>query len=267
MSNPIMPKTFAAYIHPLQAKKNYTSGSDGQAGLSEAEATKIRNSIATSPLLDKGAKAEANAQVDQALALTQAAKANDGKVDTKELNGMLALAKHDLKLQPLNRGSAAPMVSLGQDRVAPDKLRTEFFQVAAGTSYAPISSGVEGGSKDCMGKSLKPHTLDKYVAQLKAGKGGPSDYVGIAMDSALFRGKGAPCAYGDIFRIPEVEKAYGVAPIYFGLVDTGGAFGGTKGSKVDICCDDKNNSKVQQSMSLHRVFKPDGQALNIKDLK
>ncbi|MEZ0371910.1 MAG: hypothetical protein ACAI44_22655 [Candidatus Sericytochromatia bacterium] len=266
-TNPIMPKTFAAFVNPLKEGKNYTEGSDDKAGLSKDEAQIVRNDIQCSKVLTPEQKLEALARVDQALTMTQAAKAGDGKVDGPEMNKMLELACHGIDFQPLNRGSAAPVISLNGQKLPPTGLKSTFFSVAAGTCYAPKNTGVEGGTKDSNGKSLKPYTLDKYVAQLKSGQGGPSDYVAIAMDPTLYKTDGAPFKYGDVFRIPEIEKIKGVAPIYFAVVDNGGAFSGAKGGKVDICCDSQHTEIVNQSLSLHRIFKPDGQALNMNDLK
>ena len=62
--------------------------------------------------------------------------------------------------------------------------------------------------------------------------------------------------YGDVFRIPEIEAIYEVAPIYFALVDNGGAFKHTDGTKVDICSQKSYNEKVNQSVSLHQMLKP-----------
>jgi hypothetical protein len=266
MSNPIMPKSFAAYVNPLQAKKHYTSGSDGQVGLSAAEAKTVRTDIAISNVLTKEQKAAANAQVDKALELTKAARA-DGKVTPAEKQKILDLAKHSLDFQPMNQGKAAPSVSFGGKSVDPTQLRSEFFRVAAGTSYAPKNTKLQGGPKDSRGNALGPHTIDKYVAQLKSGGKGPSNYVAIAMDQALYNGKNAPYKYGDVFRIPELEKVYNASPIYFALVDNGGAFKGTDGAKVDICSESERNWKVNQSLSLHSLSKPDGTRLNIKDLE
>lgn len=264
---PILPKTFAMYVNPLKAGKNYAEGSDGMAGLSDKEAKRIKSDISGSSRLSKEEKADAIARVDKALEMTKAAKANDGKVDAKEMQAMLSLGKHELSLQASTKGAAVPVISLNGAHVSNDQAKGQFFSVAAGTSYAPVHSGVEGGPKDSIGKPLAPHTIDEYVKQMKSGKDVSAKYVAIAMDSALFKQAGAPLKYGDVFRIPELEKIYGVSPINFAVVDTGGAFSGAKGAKVDICSTDRNNPKLQQSLSLYRMTKPDGKPLNIDDLK
>jgi len=258
-----MPKTFAGYLHPLRSK--YTSGSDQKPGLSADEHKQLKTDIALSKVLSKDEKAQANAVANQAREMTQAAL-KDGKVSDTELQSMLKLGKHETNLQPLKQGNAAAEISFAGQPLDHSSLKTEFFQMAAGTSYAPISSGVEGGPKDSIGKPLGPHTLDKYVAAMKAGNARPNEYVAVAMDSALYKGAGADMKYGDVFRIPELEKIKGVAPIYFALVDNGGAFKGTSGSKIDICCDKSYTPEVNQSLSLHKVMLPDGAQLNIKDM-
>lgn len=266
-SSPIMPKGFAAFVHPLDPKKNYTRGSDGQIGLSANEAKQIRNEIAVSRYLDKDQKVAANERVDKALELTQTARSSkDPAVREKARNDMLALAKHEVGFQPLNQGSAAPRIDLGEG-VDHSQLKTEFFKVAAGTCYAPKNTKMQGGPKDSMGKPLAPHTLEKYLENLKKGDASPGKYVAIAMDVNLYRGKDAPFRYGDVFRIPELEKMHNAAPIYFALVDNGGAFRGTAGSKVDICSESEKNYHLNQSLSLHKVLKPGGEQLNIQDFE
>lgn len=264
MSNidkPILPNSFAAFIHPLQAKKNHAKGSDGRAGLSAAEAKIVRNDIDSSRVLSKEQKLQAHACVEQAVGCS-----GEGPVDAKAMQKLLDGASHDLSLQPLSQGKAAPVVKLGGQCLAPEKLQSRLFRVAAGTSYAPIHKGVEGGSKDSLGKSLKPHTLEKYVNDLKHGKSVEGKYVGIAIDPALYQNEGSPLKYGDVFRIPEIEKIYNAAPIYFAVVDTGGAFKESKGGKVDICCESNSNEKVNQTLSLHQLLRPDGKPLNVSDL-
>jgi len=264
---PIMPKGFAAFIHPLDPKKNYTRGSDGKAGLSQNEAKILRNEIASSQAMNASEKKDANQRVDQALAMTAAAKAQGGTVDQKTLESMLALGKHELDFQPLNQGNAAPKLNFADAPTDHGSLKTEFFKVAAGTCYAPKNTRMQGGPKDSMGKALAPHTLEQYLNNIKKGDASPGKYVAIAMDVNLYRGKDAPFQYGDIFRIPELEKMHNVAPIYFALVDNGGAFRGTGGAKVDICSDNERNYYLNQSLSLHKVLKPSGEQLNAKDLK
>lgn len=256
---PILPNSYAAYIHPLKAGKNDAEGSDGKPGLSRDEVRRLRNDIASSKVLGPEAKQAAQACVDQACTVS-------GPIDAQASQKLLAKASHDLSFQPLNHGKAVPAVHFGDQKLAPEQLRSRLIQVAAGTSYAPIHKGVEGGPKDSLGRSLVPHTLEKYVADLKNGKSASGKYVAIAMDASLYKPEGAPLKYGDVFRIPELEKIHGVAPIYFAVVDTGGAFSGTKGAKVDICCDASYNEKVNFSLSLHQLLKPDGKALNIDDL-
>lgn len=263
-TGPILPNTFAGYLHPLKSK--YTEGSDQQRGLSADEHKRLKTDIAISGVLSKDEKAEASKIADQARQLTQTAL-KDGKVSDTELQGMLKLAQHDTGLQPLKQGKAAAQVSFAGEQVAPADLKTEFFKVAAGTSYAPKDNQMEGGTKDSVGKPLGPHTLDKYVAAMKAGNASANQYVAVALDSALYKSAKAPMKYGDVFRIPELEKIKGVAPIYFAVVDNGGAFKGTGGSKIDICCDNSDTPEVNQSLSLHKVLRPDGQQLNIKDMK
>lgn len=267
MSNPIMPKTFAAYVQPLQARKHYTSGSDGQSGLSAEEAKRVKIDIAISKHLSKDEKAEAVALVDQAREMTVAALKNDGKVDAKERQAMLNLAKHDLPAKGPAQGRATAsldLLGLGESKPkgAPS---SEFFRVAAGTSYAPKNTRLQGGTKDSIGNPLKPHTLENVLANIKQGKTGPDNYVAIAMDAALYKGKNAPLKYGDVFRIPELEAIYKTSPIYFALVDNGGAFKGTDGGKVDICCEKPYTPSVNQSLSLHKVLGPDGKQVNIED--
>lgn len=254
-SDPILPKTFAAYVHPLQAQKHYTAGSDGQPGLSPAEVKRIKTDIALSKVLTPEQKQVAAERVDQARLLTIQAM-EDGSVDATEQAEILALAKHSL-------GQATGSVSLGLE---PAEGR-EFFRVAAGTSYAPHNTRLEGGALDSRGKSLKTHTLEHVLENIRKGRNGPQNYVAVAMDSALFRGKNAPCAYGDLFRIPELEAIYKTSPIYFALVDTGGAFKGTDGAKIDICCQSSDNPRVNQSLSLHRILKSDGRPLNMADAR
>jgi uncharacterized tellurite resistance protein B-like protein len=253
-SSPIMPGSFAAFVHPLQARKNYTEGSDGQSGLSAAEAKRVKIDVAISQVLSKDEKAQATALVDKAREMTVSALKNDGKVDSKERQAILNLAHHNLQ------GSAKAEVSIFGSQAQEQK--SEFFRTAAGTSYAPKNSGVEGGSKDSLGRSLKPHTLENVLANIKKGKTGTDNYVAVAMDSALYKGKNAQFKYGDVFRIPELEEIYNTSPIFFALVDNGGGFKDTAGSKIDICCDSSHNPKVNQSLSLHKVIGADGKQLN-----
>jgi hypothetical protein len=252
-SDPILPKTFAAYVHPLQAKKHYTAGSDGQSGLSAAEVKRIKTDIALSQVLSPEHKQVAAERVDQARLMTIQAM-EDGRVDATEQAEILALARHSL-------GQATGSVSLDLEPAE----GSEFFRVAAGTSYAPHNTRLEGGPLDCRGNPLETHTLEHVLENIRKGRNGPQNYVAVAMDSALFRGKNAPCAYGDLFRIPELEAIYQTTPIYFALVDTGGAFKGTHGAKIDICCQSPNTPRVNQSLSLHRLLGADGRPLNIAD--
>jgi hypothetical protein len=266
-SNPILPKSFAAYVQPLQARKHYTAGSDGQSGLSAAEAKRVKIDIAISKHLSKDEKAEAVALVDKTREMTVAALKNDGKVDPKERQAMLNLAKHDLSVTSAAQGRATPSLDLTglSNSTGNQPEKSEFFRVAAGTSYAPKNTRLQGGTKDSEGNLLKPHTLETVLANIKKGKTGPDNYVAIAMDSALYQGKNAPLKYGDVFRIPELEAIYKTSPIYFALVDNGGAFKGTDGGKVDICCDSPYTPSVNQSLSLHKVLGADGKQVNVGD--
>lgn len=261
MSGPILPKTFAGYVHPLRSR--YTEGSDQQRGLSASEHKRLKTDIALSKVMGPEEKVQANALAQKARDMTVAAQ-KDGKVTDAELNDMLKLASHGVAAT--RQGSAAAQVMFAGDEVAPDALKTEFFKVAAATSYAPKNTTMEGGVKDSMGKPLKGHTLDQYVAAMKAGNAKPNAYVAVAMDAALYKGKNAPMQYGDVFRIPELEAIKGVSPIYFALVDNGGAFKNTGGSKIDICSDKAYSPDVNQSVTLHKVLHPEGRQLNIKDL-
>ncbi|MGE3724575.1 MAG: hypothetical protein AB7I41_03435 [Candidatus Sericytochromatia bacterium] len=265
-SNPILPKTFAAYVQPLHPRKNYTAGSDGQSGLSTDEAKRVKVDIAISKHLSKDEKAEAVELVDKTREMTVAALKNDGKVDAKECQAMLNLAKHDLPNSPA-KGSATTSLDLTglSNNKGTSCERSEFFRVAAGTSYAPKNTSLQGGTKDSVGNLLKPHTLENVLANIKKGKTGPDNYVAIAMDSALYQGKNTPLDYGDVFRIPELEAIYKTSPIYFALVDNGGAFKGTGGGKVDICCESSYTPGVNQSLSLHKVLGADGKQLNVGD--
>lgn len=260
---PILPKTFAGYIHPLRSR--YTEGSDQKTGLSAAEAKKVKVDIATSSVLSKTQKTEANQLVDKAQLMTQTAL-KDGVVDNKEKQALLNLGKHDLNFQVPTHGKAAPKIDFAGQKLDHTKLRSQLFRVAAATSYAPLNNSMEGGSKDSIGKPLAPHTLERYVAAMKNGDASANKYVAIAMDPALYKGGSAPMNYGDVFRMPEIEKVYGVSPIYFALVDNGGAFKNTDGGKVDICCNKSYTSSVNQTVSIHQVLKPDGKPLNIEDL-
>lgn len=260
-NGPILPKTFAGYLHPLRSR--YTQGSDQQRGISAAEHKRLRTDIALSKVLSPEQKKEANALAQKARDMTVLAQ-KDGKVTDAELQDMLNLAGHTLS--KTQQGSAAAHVSFADDEIAPDALKTEVFKVAAATSYAPLNNKMEGGVKDSMGKPLKGHTLDQYVAAMKSGNAKANAYVAVAMDAALYKGSGAPMKYGDVFRIPEMEAIQGVSPIYFALVDNGGAFKGTAGSKVDICSDKAYTPDVNQSVTLHKVLHPEGRQLNIKDL-
>ncbi len=262
-TGPILPKTFAGYLHPLNSK--YTNGSDNKRGLGANEVKQLKTDIALSKVLNKDEKVQANTIADKARTMTQAAL-KDGNVSDTELQSMLKLAQHDTNLQPLKQGNAAAEISFAGETLDHSKLKTEFFKVAAGTSYAPINNKMEGGTKDSIGKPLGPHTLDKYVAAMKAGNAKSNEYVAVALDSALYKGSKAPMKYGDVFRIPEIEKIKGVSPIYFAVVDNGGAFKGTSGAKIDICCDKSETYDVQQSLSLHKVMLPDGDQLNIEDM-
>jgi len=261
--SPILPKTFAGYIHPLRSR--YTEGSDQKTGMSTSEAKRAKVDVAISPVLNKAQKAEASALVDKAQQMTQTAL-KDGVIDAKEKQALLNLGKHDIGFQPLNQGKAAPTIDFAGKKLDHSKLQTRLFRVAAATSYAPKNNAMEGGTKDSIGNPLAPHTLDRYVAAMKNGDASANKYVAIAMDPALYKGGNAPMKYGDVFRMPEIEKVYGVAPIYFALVDNGGAFKNTDGGKVDICCNKSYTSNVNQTVSIHQVFKPDGQQLNAKDL-
>lgn len=264
MTGPILPKTFAGYIHPLRSR--YTEGSDQKPGISSSELKTLKVDIAISKVLSKEEKQEANALAEKARAMTVEAQ-KEGGVSSHELSAMLKLAEHAPNLQPMKQGRAAAQVSFAGKTVAPDKLKTELFRVAAATSYAPHGSAMEGGPKDSSGKPLASHTLDKYVAAMKAGNAKSNEYVAIALDSSLYKGSGAPMKYGDVFRMPEIEKIKGVSPIYFAVVDNGGAFKNTDGSKIDICCDKSYTSEVNQSVSLHKVLHPEGRQLNIDDFK
>lgn len=265
MTGPILPKTFAGYLHPLRSR--YTQGSDQKTGLSADELKRLKTDIALSKVMTKEEKAQANALADQARQMTQEALKGDGKVDAKELQAMLKLAEHKIDLQPMNQGKAAAQVSFAGQVLDPSQLKTEPFRVAAATSYAPKNNRMEGGTKDSRGKPLAGHTLDQVVAAMKKGNAKANAYVAIAMDPALYNGKGAPMKYGDVFRMPEIEKIKGVSPIYFALVDNGGAFKNTDGTKVDICCDKSYTPDVNQTVSLHKVIHPEGRQLNISDLK
>ncbi|MBT9548091.1 MAG: hypothetical protein IV090_22055 [Candidatus Sericytochromatia bacterium] len=266
-SNPILPKTFAAYVQPLHPRKNYTSGSDGQSGLSADESKRVKADIAISKHLSKAEKAEAVELVDKTREMTVAALKNDGKVDAKECQAMLNLAKHDLPNTPPAKGRATPSLNLSDlnNHKGTTCERSEFFHVAAGTSYAPKNTSLQGGTKDSIGNPLKPHTLENVLANIKKGKTGPDNYVAIAMDSALYQVGKSPLNYGDVFRIPELEAIYKTSPIYFALVDNGGAFKGTDGGKVDICCESSYTPGVNQSLSLHKVLGADGKQVNVGD--
>lgn len=260
-NGPILPKTFAGYLHPLRSR--YTEGSDQQRGLSASEHKKLKTDIALSKVLSPEQKKEANTIAQTARDMTVVAQ-KDGKITDTELKDMLNLAGHTVgKTQ---QGSAAAQVSFAGDDIAPDKLKTEFFKVAAATSYAPLNTKMEGGVKDSVGKPLKGHTLDQYVKAMKSGNAKANAYVAVAMDSALYKGSGAPMKYGDVFRIPEMEAIQGVSPIYFALVDNGGAFKDTGGSKIDICSDKAYTPNVNQSVTLHKVLHPEGRQLNVSDL-
>jgi len=101
---------------------------------------------------------------------------------------------------------------------------------ARGTGYYPARSRMEGGFKDTQEKPL--HTLQDFLA-------GDADHVSIALDKKLYRS--GEIAYGDRFRIPELEAKYG-RPIEFRAVDTGNAFTGRGFSRVDICTDSRADS-------------------------
>ena len=122
MCSPILPKTFAGYIHPLRSR--YTQGSDGQTGLSQNEVTRLRTDIAISKVMTTAEKEQANALVDQAREMTVAAQ---GSVGDKTKQAMLDLAKHELDFQPMNKGSAAPAVNFAESTLGPDQLRSRFF--------------------------------------------------------------------------------------------------------------------------------------------
>ena len=93
---------------------------------------------------------------------------------------------------------------------------------------------------------LTNHTIEKYLKNPeKAG------YVAIALDKSLYSNK--QVKYGDSFRIPELEKKLGKAPIIFKAVDTGGHFSGKGFKALDIAVDvgskyehdpDTNSSKL-----------------------
>jgi len=264
---PIMPNSFAAYIHPLSAKRHYTEGSDGETGLSAAEAKKVKTEIALSKVLSKEQKAGANTLVDKAREMTVSAL-KDGKIDAKEKQALLNLAKHEMPPKLPAKGKAVSAIAIegfsGFGK-PPTKPNCEFFNIASGTSYSPKNTRMEGGKKDSLGRSLTPHTLENVLENTRKGKNGPDNYVAIAMDQSLFQGKNAPFKYGDIFRIPELEEIFNTPDLYFALVDNGGAFKGTGGAKVDICCNTTHNAKVQQSLSLYKVLHPDGKQMNIQD--
>lgn len=111
---------------------------------------------------------------------------------------------------------------------------------ARGTGYFPDSSAMEGGFVDKQGKKLQ--TLNDYVSARQQHPNDPSKwppYVSIALDKRLYQN--GTVKYGEKFRIPELEKKFGM-PIEFRAVDTGGAFTGKGFSRVDICTSSRKNS-------------------------
>lgn len=128
-------------------------------------------------------------------------------------------------------------------------------KASVGTGYYPHNSKMEGGYHDMLGKPLR--TLQDFLD-------GKAEYVSIALDKNMYehyikaqRQKFAKTGqnkyhkymdmqpqvkYGDIFRIPELEKKYGKV-IIFKAVDTGGAFTDKGFSRVDIATRSNHHAK------------------------
>lgn len=96
------------------------------------------------------------------------------------------------------------------------------------TGYFPPPEGgyktrkealMEGGPLDMRGALL--YTLQDYLD-------GKAPYVSVAMDKGIFN-------YGQLLRIPSIEKFFNRKTIPFRVVDTGGAFTGKGTSKLDVC--------------------------------
>jgi hypothetical protein len=115
---------------------------------------------------------------------------------------------------------------------------------ARGTGYYPDNSAMEGGYNDMKGNKL--NTLQDFLQ-------GKAPYVSIALDKNLYaQGK---VKYGDVLRIPELERKYGKV-ILFKAVDTGGAFTNKGFSRVDICTGSAKDSQdpiVNGNLTLIKV--------------
>jgi hypothetical protein len=113
---------------------------------------------------------------------------------------------------------------------------------------------MEGGFVDKRGQPLK--TLNAYVEARRQHPGDPSKwppYVSIALDKHLYAN--GVIKYGDKFRIPELERRFGM-PIEFRAVDTGGAFTHKGFSRVDICTSSQRDSldpAVNGRLTLQRL--------------
>jgi hypothetical protein len=125
---------------------------------------------------------------------------------------------------------------------------------AKGTGYYPANNAMEGGFVDKRGKPLQ--TLNDYVEARQKFPNDPSKwppYVSIALDKRLYAN--GVLNYGDKFRIPELERRFGM-PIEFRAVDTGGAFTGKGFSRVDICTSsarDSVDATVNGRLTLQRM--------------
>jgi hypothetical protein len=160
-----------------------------------------------------------------------------GSVNSSAAPVARALAQLEANTRPARGvGSGAPSAPTGSS--GPTTGRT--VGTAHGTGYFPDDSAMEGGFFDKHGKAL--HTVNDYVAARQQHPHDPSrwpPYVSIALDKRLYHN--GTIKYGDTFRIPELERKFGM-PIEFRAVDTGGAFTGKGFSRVDICTSSRTNS-------------------------
>jgi hypothetical protein len=177
---------------------------------------------------------------DEARALFRAVDDFDKNGDRASVNASAApvaralgqIAQGARPVRGMTSGApASSPTSAGSGRVVGD---------ARGTGYFPSNDPIEGGFVDKHGKSLQ--TLNDYVTARQQHPNDPSKwppYVSIALDKRLYAN--GVVKYGDKFRIPELERRFGM-PIEFRAVDTGGAFTGKGFSRVDICTASRRDS-------------------------
>lgn len=162
-----------------------------------------------------------------------------GSVNSSAAPVARALAQVEANTRPA-RGVGSSSAPTGSTGPTTGSTTGRTVGTARGTGYFPDHSAMEGGFFDKHGKAL--HTVNDYVAARQQHPDDPSrwpPYVSIALDKRLYHN--GTIKYGDTFRIPELERKFGM-PIEFRAVDTGGAFTGKGFSRVDICTSSRTNS-------------------------